>query len=175
MSFKLDEAAPADLETLSSQLGRIPRGVVGVAARCVCGRPAVVATAPRLEDGSPFPTTLYLTLPSLVRALSTLEASGKMADYQQLLSEDKELAADYRRAHLEYIAVREGVGKQVGIEEVPEIAGISAGGMPERVKCLHALAAQTLACGKKVNPIGDLALADLKATALWDSDHCYCE
>ena len=175
MSFKLDEATPADLEILSSQLGRIPRGVVGVAARCVCGRPAVVATAPRLEDGSPFPTTLYLTLPSLVRALSTLEASGKMADYQQLLSEDEDVAKAYHRAHVSYIEARNALGEETGIGQVLEIAGISAGGMPERVKCLHALAAQTLACGKKVNPIGDLALADLKAAALWDSDHCDCE
>ena len=171
MSFELDEATPADLETLSSQLGRVPRGVVGVAARCVCGRPAVVATAPRLEDGSPFPTTLYLTLPSLVRALSTLEAYGKMADYQQLLSEDEDVAKAYRRAHVSYIEARNALGEETGIGQVSE----SAGGMPERVKCLHALAAQTLACGKKVNPIGDLALADLKAAALWDSDHCYCE
>lgn len=175
MTFELNEATPADLETLSSQLGRIPRGVVGVAARCVCGRPAVVVTAPRLEDGSPFPTTFYLTLPSLVRALSTVEASGKMVDYQQLLSEDEDLAAGYRRAHLEYIAARGYVGQQVGIAEVPEIAGVSAGGMPQRVKCLHALVGHALAAGKGVNPIGDLALADLAASGLWDSQHCHCE
>lgn len=175
MTFELNEATPADLETLSSQLGRIPRGVVGVAARCVCGRPAVVVTAPRLEDGSPFPTTFYLTLPSLVRALSTVEASGKMTDYQQLLSEDEDLAAGYRRAHLEYIAARGYVGQQVGIAEVPEIAGVSAGGMPQRVKCLHALVGHALAAGKGVNPIGDLALAGLAASGLWDSEHCHCE
>lgn len=175
MTFELNEATPADLETLSLQLGRIPRGVVGVAARCVCGAPAVVATAPRLEDGSPFPTTFYLTLPSLVRALSTVEASGKMVDYQQLLSEDQEVAAGYRRAHLAYIAARGHVGQQIGIGEVPEIEGVSAGGMPERVKCLHALAGHALAAGKGVNPIGDLALADLTASGLWDNQHCYCE
>ncbi|MDU5855012.1 MAG: DUF501 domain-containing protein, partial [Varibaculum cambriense] len=166
---------PADLQTLSSQLGRIPRGVVGVAARCVCGRPAVVVTAPRLEDGSPFPTTFYLTLPSLVRALSTVEASGKMADYQQLLSEDETLAAGYQRAHLAYISARGYVGQQVGIGEVPEIAGVSAGGMPQRVKCLHALVGHALAAGKGVNPLGDLVLADLAASGLWDNQHCYCE
>lgn len=175
MSFQLDEATSHDLDTLFSQLGRIPRGVVGVAARCVCGAPAVVATAPRLEDGSPFPTTFYLTLPSLVRALSTVEASGKMADYQQLLSEDQEIAAGYRHAHLSYIADRGRVGEAAGIGEVSEISGVSAGGMPERVKCLHALVGHTLAAGKGVNPIGDLVLADLAASGLWDSKQCYCE
>ena len=175
MTFELNEATPADLETLSSQLGRIPRGVVGIAARCECGRPAVVATAPRLEDGSPFPTTFYLTLPSLVRALSTLEASGKMADYQRLLSEDKTLAAAYRRAHLAYIADRKCVGQAAGIGEVPEIATVSAGGMPDRVKCLHALVGHALAAGKEANPIGDKVLVDLAASGLWDREHCYCE
>ncbi len=56
-------ATEADLATLAGQLGRVPRGVVDVAARCVCGRPIVVRTAPRLEDGTPFPTTFYLTHP----------------------------------------------------------------------------------------------------------------
>jgi len=57
------EVTQADIEALGQQLGRVPRGVVAIAARCVCGRPAVVQTAPRLDDGSPFPTTFYLTLP----------------------------------------------------------------------------------------------------------------
>lgn len=175
MSLQPNQVTDADLQTLSLQLGRVPRGVVGVAARCVCGAPAVVTTAPRLEDGSPFPTTFYLTLPSLVRVLSGLEASGKMVDYQQLLSEDEDLAAGYRRAHLEYIAARERVGQQVGMGEVPEIAGVSAGGMPQRVKCLHALVGHALAAGKGVNPIGDLVLADLAASGLWNSEHCQCE
>ncbi|WP_215522559.1 DUF501 domain-containing protein [Varibaculum prostatecancerukia] len=175
MSLQPNQVTDADLQTLSLQLGRVPRGVVRVAARCVCGAPAVVTTAPRLEDGSPFPTTFYLTLPSLVRVLSGLEASGKMVDYQQLLSEDEDLAAGYRRAHLEYIAARQRVGQKVGMGEVPEIAGVSAGGMPERVKCLHALVGHALAAGKGVNPIGDLVLADLAASGLWNSEHCQCE
>ena len=46
------DATEEDLEVLRCQLGRVPRGVVGIAARCVCGRPTVVATAPRLPDGA---------------------------------------------------------------------------------------------------------------------------
>ena len=60
-------ATEADLDVLREQLDRVPRGVVGIGARCVCGRPTVVKTAPRLEDGSPFPTTFYLTSPPIVR------------------------------------------------------------------------------------------------------------
>ena len=71
-----DPVSSQDLATLHEQLGRPARGVVEVAARCVCGRPTVVRTAPRLPDGTPFPTTFYLTHPRAVAAVSTLEAGG---------------------------------------------------------------------------------------------------
>jgi hypothetical protein len=38
---------------------------------------------------------------------------------------------------------------------VDEIEGVSAGGMPTRVKCLHVHLAQTLAEGPQANPFGD--------------------
>ena len=44
--------------------------------------------------------------------------------------------------------------------DVPEIDGVSAGGMPDRVKCLHALVGHALAAGPGVNPLGDEAVAD---------------
>ena len=53
---------------------------------------------------------------------------------------------------------------------VPEIAGISAGGMPVRVKCLHALVGHALAAGPGVNPVGDLALE----RADWSPTVCEC-
>ncbi|MCC2593586.1 DUF501 domain-containing protein [Tessaracoccus sp. OS52] len=137
---------------MEAQLGRPPRGVVGVAWRCPCGKPGVAKTAPRLENGTPFPTTYYLTCPRAVSATSTLEASGLMAEMTRRLAEDEELAADYRAAHESYLADRARLG------EVPEIEGISAGGMPDRVKCLHVLVGHSLAAGPGVNPLGDEAV-----------------
>lgn len=142
-----------DLETLQRQLGREARGVVRVAARCGCGKPCVVATEPRLPDGTPFPTLYYLTCPRAASAIGTLEATGVMAEMQARLDADPALAAAYRRAHEAYLADRLTLG------EVPEIAGISAGGMPTRVKCLHVLAGHALAAGPGVNPLGDEVLA----------------
>lgn len=142
----------ADIATVSEQLGREARGVVGIAARAADGTPAVVATAPRLPDGSPFPTFYYLCHPEAVAAASRLEASGTMAEFNEMLAADAELRLRYERAHQQYIEDRDSVG------EVPELAGISAGGMPTRVKCLHALIGHALAAGPGVNPIGDLAL-----------------
>ncbi len=149
---------------MSSQLGRTARGVVGIAARCVCGNPTVVATSPRLDDGTPFPTFYYLTHPAATAAMSTLEANQVMPDLAGLLADDQATADAYRAAHEAYLTDRAQFG------EVPEIAGISAGGMPSRVKCLHALAGHALAAGRGVNPIGDAALA----RATWSPDRCEC-
>ena len=155
-----------DRDTLQAQLGRPARGVVGVAARCVCGRPTVVRTAPRLPDGTPFPTTFYLTHPRAVAAVSTLEASGLMREMTARLAQDEELAARYRLAHEHYLRERAVLG------DVPEIDGVSAGGMPTRVKCLHVLVGHALAAGPGVNPLGDEALDLIREH--WRPDRCTC-
>ena len=159
---KLDPASADDVRIVSHQLGRPARNVVGIAARCVCGAPTVVSTSPRLDDGTPFPTFYYLTHPAATAAVSTLEAEGRMPQLAALLVDD--VAAQYQAAHLAYLADREAVAV------VEEIAGISAGGMPDRVKCLHALVGHALAAGPGVNPVGDLALAE----AAWSPEVCEC-
>ena len=145
--------SPEDLAAVRDQLGRAPRGVEAVAHRCRCGLPDVVTTAPRLDDGTPFPTLYYLTCPRAAGAIGTLEASGLMRAMTERLGSDPELAAQHRAAHADYLARRAELG------DVPEIAGISAGGMPDRVKCLHVLVGHALAAGPGVNPLGDEALA----------------
>ncbi len=145
--------AAHDVATVGAQLGRPARGVVAVAHRCPCGNPDVVRTAPRLPDGTPFPTSYYLTCPRAASAVSTLESSGLMRDMTERLEADPELAAAYRAAHERYLAERAELG------DVPEIDGVSAGGMPTRVKCLHVLVAHALAAGPGVNPLGDEAIA----------------
>lgn len=157
---------PHDLAVLHLQLGREPRGVVAVAARCACGNPTVVHTAPRLPDGTPFPTQYYLTHPGAVSAVSTLEANGVMKTMQDRLATEPDLAAAYSAAHERYLEDR------YAMEDVPEIHGISAGGMPDRVKCLHVLAGHALAAGPGVNPLGDETLALIRPR--WSPDRCTC-
>jgi hypothetical protein len=146
---------PEDIAAVSSQLGRPARGIRSIAHRCSCGLPDVVETEPRLPDGTPFPTTFYVTCPRLASAIGRLEAEGMMKEMTDRLATEKELAARYRAAHESYLARREV------IEHVEEIDGITAGGMPTRVKCLHVLVGQTLAEGPGVNPLGDEALSAL--------------
>jgi hypothetical protein len=144
-----EPARPADLAAVAAQLGRPPRGTRAVAHRCPCGLPDVVETSPRLVDGTPFPTLYYLTCPRAAAICGRLESAGVMRQMTDRLAEDPELAARYRAAHADYLARRNAIA------EVPEIEGVSAGGMPGRVKCLHALLAHALAAGPGTNPFGD--------------------
>ena len=163
-----DNPTQEDLDVIQAQLGRTPRDVHAIAYRCPCGKPAVVETPPRLSDGTPFPTFYYATCPRLTGAISTLETTGMMAEMQERLSTDLEVAGAYAAAHNDYEAARSALGM-----DVPEVKGITAGGMPDRVKCLHSLVAHSLVAGPGVNPFGDEALAALPKW--WESDSCKVE
>lgn len=156
-----DGVTTADRAALVVQLGREPRGLRRIAARCENGWPAVVETEPRLDDGTPFPTFWYATCRRLNAAMSTLESEGVMRDMQERLADDPELAAQYQQANWQYLGARAAAGV------VPEIESFSAGGMPTRVKCLHALVAHSLAVGPGINPFGDEALRMAGERGLW--------
>jgi hypothetical protein len=156
---------PQDTAAVRRQLGREPRGALAVAHRCPCGEPDVVTTSPRLPDGTPFPTLYYLTCPRAAAAIGTLESSGLMREMEERLATDPELASAYLAAHEAYLAERDA------LDRVDEIGGISAGGMPSRVKCLHVLVAHALASGPGVNPLGDEALIALGAW--WMAGDCH--
>lgn len=165
-----DPVDPSDTAAIELQLGRAPRGVRGVAHRCPCGLPDVVRTAPRLEDGTPFPTLYYLTCPRAASAIGRLENSGRMREMQDELARDPDLRAAYTRAHESYLAERSEQARRDGVEPLPE--GMqSTGGMPTRVKCLHALVAHELA-EPGINPFGARALEELPHW--WDRGPCVC-
>lgn len=156
MSTDGRKATKDDLRVIESQLGRTPRDVHAISYRCPCGKPAVVETPPRLSNGEPFPTFYYATCPRLTAAISTLETTGMMEEMTERLKIDAELAGAYAAAHDDYIAARSALQM-----DVPEVENVSAGGMPNRVKCLHSLIAHSLSAGPDVNPLGDEALAEL--------------
>ncbi|GAA1762335.1 DUF501 domain-containing protein [Streptomonospora arabica] len=165
-----DRVDDADAAAVRDQIGRPPRGLRAVAHRCPCGLPDVVRTAPRLEDGTPFPTLYYLTCPRAASAVGTLEAGGTMRRMQERLAEEPELRADYERAHRAYLDERAEQTRRDGGDPLPE--GMqSAGGMPERVKCLHALVAHELA-RPGANPFGREALDALPRW--WADGPCVC-
>lgn len=133
------EPIPTDDAALAAQMiGRPLRGSSAVAVRCGWGLPAVLRVAPALEDGTPFPTTFWLACPLANTHCSRLEAEGAMVGLTQRLAGDAELAEGYAAAHDRFVAFRDTLGP-------PVPSGASAGGMPGRVKCLHALYGHHLA------------------------------
>jgi uncharacterized protein len=159
---------PEELDVVQRQLGRPPRGVTAVAHYCPCGLPDVVQTLPRLPDGTPFPTLFYLTCPRATAAMSRLEAAGAMREMAARLATEARLRAVYLAAHEDYLARRAATARLAGLAPLP--AGTqSAGGMPDRVKCLHALAAHELAV-PGANPFG--AEAVRAAGAWWQAGPC---
>ena len=164
----MKDVQPGDLDCIEFQLGRTPRDVHAIGFRCACSKPAVVQTPPRLSDGTPFPTFYYATCPRLTGAISTLESSGLMAEINERLAQDPDLAAAYAKAHEAYLVDRDALGLNV-----QEVEGISAGGMPDRVKCLHSLVAHSLSAGPGVNPLGDEALS--KLPQWWKENPCNTE
>lgn len=176
-------ASDVDKDMVYRQLGRFPRGMVSVGARCVCGRPLAVITRPCLEDGTPFPTTFYLTSPEAVKAVSHIEAEGFMRECNELLKNDANIAEQYAKAHEIYKLFRHNLAIRLSDSE-EHISDVSAGGMPVRVKCLHAILAQTLVMGSGINPIGDMVLARIsnefdpsvcRCTTPWSDDSTECD
>jgi hypothetical protein len=149
--------ADADLAAVTRQLGRAPRAIIAVAHRCPCGLPDVIESAPRLPDGTPFPTLYYLTCVRACKEASRLESAGMMRELTARLTDDAGFRAAYQQAHRDYSRDRDAAAKVAGVPSLPRAAP-SAGGMPGRVKCLHALAAHELAA-PGTNPVGREAIA----------------
>jgi hypothetical protein len=141
---QLPDASPTDRAVVEAQIGREVRGSVAVAARCRYGLPAVVRTAPRLPDGTPFPTMYWLACPAARVAVGRLEAAGWNARLSQRVAAEPDLAAAHAAAHRAYLAQRDALGR------LPGDPGV--GGLPGRVKCLHALYAHEVATGG--DPVG---------------------
>lgn len=129
----------------AAMIGRPLRGASAAAVRCAWGLPAVLRVSPRLDDGTPFPTLFWLSCPLANRAVGRLEASGVMRELTDAVRDDPTLGTAYAAAHERYVTARDALG--------PAVPGDpSAGGMPTRVKCLHALYAHHLAT--RDNPVG---------------------
>lgn len=140
----LPAAGPADRRLIQAQIGRDVRGSVAVAARCRYGLPAVVRTAPLLPDGTPFPTLYWLACPAARVAVGRLEAAGWNTLLSERVTAEPDLARAHAAAHTGYLAQRDAMAR------LPGDPGV--GGLPGRVKCLHALYAHQLATG--ADPVG---------------------
>lgn len=134
---------PLDLDdrALAEQMiGRPLRGRSAAAVRCGWGLPAVLRVDPALADGTPFPTVFWLACPLASSRVGTLESTGVMTDLSERVRDPDDLAPVHRAAGRRYVAFRNGLGPRVPRDP-------AAGGLPDRVKCLHSLYGHHLATG----------------------------
>jgi hypothetical protein len=155
-----------DRRIVERQLGRPPRALLRVVARCPWGRPAVTEQAPFDERGEPFPTTYYLTCPHLVAALARVEAAGGVERWTRAAEADAELAASLERANEDQRTRRRELA---GGREGPGLGlGVAGSGRSGSLKCLHAHAAFALA--RPGYLLGERILEELGP--LWPEDGC---
>jgi hypothetical protein len=115
-----------------------------VAARCPYGAPAVARQRAYLDDGTPFPTTYYLTCPHAVARVSALEDDGGVGRWEALVRADAALRRSYRAGGERQRALRAPaqVMADGGASLTLGIGGVSREGA---MKCLHAHVAFALA------------------------------
>jgi hypothetical protein len=138
-----------DRDVVALQIGRPPRSRVEVEARCHLGLPVVTRVPPILDDGTPFPTTHWLTCPLATLRVSRLEAAGGVKAADAAIDADPALAAAYGEAMDRYRRQRDAMIPTEWLGPRPNggVAGSLRG-----VKCLHAHYADTAAGND--NPIG---------------------
>ena len=159
-----------DRSAVARQLGRQPRAFRRVVVRCPWGEPAVTEQDPYAPDGTPFPTTYYLTCRHLVAAVSRLEAAGGVERWSRELRVDSVLAADLVRATAEQRELRhELAGGRTGKDGGESLdSGISGSRHPTQLKCLHAHVAYALA--RPGYRLGEAVLAEVEGR--WPEERC---
>lgn len=137
-----------DKEIVEVQLKRKVRSHIDIRSRCHLGLPVVTFVPPNLDDGTPFPTTYWLTCPLLVQRVSSLEASGMVKVFDEMIQKRGALRNLWKERQKTYEEERKLLeDDSTHISPEGGVAGTS-----DHIKCLHAHLADYLATGK--NPIG---------------------
>ncbi len=141
--------SPRDDAAAAAQLGRPLRSPVSVAARCPLGLPTVIEVPPILDDGTPFPTTWYLTCPLATKRIGRLEAAGAVRQLERWAAADEDFGTGLDAAHRRYATERDAK-LPPGADPAPS-GGV--GGTRRGIKCLHAHYADHAAGNE--NPVGE--------------------
>lgn len=124
-----------DSDVVAVQIGRPPRSVVDVVARCHLGLPTVIAVPPHLDDGTPFPTRYWLTCPLAVRRIGRVEAQGGVRAAEERIENDDDVAIRHAAAMRRYATERDAL---IDPDSTSPRPGGGVAGSQTGVKCLHA-------------------------------------
>ena len=146
-----------DRKIVAAQIQREPRSVVDVVTRCHLALPVVIKVPPHLDDGTPFPTSYWLTCPLAMRRIGRIEAAGGVKQAEEKLASDPGLSEAYRRTMQRYEADRDALIEPGGAKHRPS-GGV--GGSRSGVKCLHAHYADAAAGND--NPVGAMTATQIE-------------
>jgi len=146
-----------DRQIVAVQIDREPRSVVDVVARCHLGLPVVIKVPPHLDDGTPFPTTYWLTCPLAIRRIGRLEAEGGVKKAEARIASDSEFRSAYEEAMSRYRRDRDAL---ISLDDAGPHPSGGIGGTRRGVKCLHAQYADHAAGNP--NPVGAETGADIE-------------
>lgn len=146
-----------DRQVVAAQIGREPRSIVEVITRCPLGLPVVIKVPPHLDDGTPFPTTYWLTCPLASRRIGRLEAAGGVKAAEDKIAADPVFAGRHIAAAERYQRERDGL-IEMDASQYPPTGGV--GGTRRGVKCLHAHYADHAAGND--NPVGEATAGDIE-------------
>ena len=163
-------ASEQQLSLIQRQLGRAPRGLVGIAHQTADGVPVVLQMR-SLVDDQPFPTLYWLSSLDLHKALAEIETAGWVKQIEAELAEDPAFRAAYRQNHLDYVRQRwdamhaddKSRIETLGFSHLFDKYGIGGIAQWDKVRCLHMQYAHHL-CGENV--IGQRLDAEFDLQAL---------
>ena len=146
-----------DREVVAAQLERPPRSPIEVVARCHLELPVVIAVPPLLDDGTPFPTSCWLTCPLAVRRIGRIEGVGGVRTAEAMVEDGGAFAAAYQEAMDRYAANRDQL---IAADHTGPRPSGGVGGSSGGVKCLHAHYADHAAGND--NPVGSWVAAEVE-------------
>ncbi len=163
MRIDLEQMTPEDFQVITDQLEREPRGVLGIARRCIHAYPQVIVNRPvltKMEAVMIFPTTMWLTCPYLKKKVSKIESDGVISLFQTRIDEDEEFAALVKRDHEAHAKYRVSLMPKDVLQSLANnypnehkvVVETGVGGVrsSDGVKCLHAHFADYLVLGSNV-------------------------
>ena len=144
-----------DSKIVEQQIGRKLRTDSEVSCRCHFNIPAVIKVPPKLDDGTPFPTTYWLTCPMYNKKIGSLESHGLIKELDKEIINNPELKKQWKSRQISYEQERERLEtKDMG----PKASG-GVGGATESIKCLHSHTADELSTGQNV--IGKIVIESI--------------
>ncbi|MGB0732818.1 MAG: DUF501 domain-containing protein [Pontibacterium sp.] len=159
---RISPPTPEQLAIIEQQLGRKPRGIIGVAAATDAGIPLSLKMQPLVED-KPFPTLYWLCSKDIYQAIAALETAGLVKTLEARIEQDEALKSGHLADQARYRDLRWAATtdaqrariSELGFTELFNNYGIGGIAQWDKIRCLHMQYAYHLAEGSTLGRLLD--------------------